>query len=684
MTRNINAKEFKDAIKNAGVKMVAITNHNTFYKQQFDEFYDEIHNDFILLPGIELDTIGINKEKGHVVIIYDDKDVYNFQTKINEILGDSSPDNFSITINLLIDLINNIDCIVLAHYFKPDALDLESIDYIKNNIKNSFRLFFEPGSYRTLGIMLNHNYRAIKGSDIVDWSKYGMQEFADIKLDIDSYKQLLMFLKKDETVIETLLNKQIKYNIDIAYKKNEHEFVELYDNVNVFFGTKGTGKSVSLDKIKNFFLQNGKKTSEYSSKDTKDKLDAKIEILENEKKLESYGRENLSDEFASINKWVESDVTQFSDYYNYVKYRTQNSNKQKMKIVEIRNVLINNTNELQKTKHDFNSIKTIINLLNGIDIEKYISKEKNKSLIAIFENLLEAIKFSYSAEFDNKVSIKCTNTSISKIKAIVEKKTETKTIPSESGFLKFAKKHFNLEIVLNKIFDAFNFKYESEPEYIGKLEEGKLLYKITTASMLNDYSKSVDGFTSIKNLKEIKENLVIIKNNIYTNELYTYINQFKDKYSNNLSLNNFLGVTKKFIVDGHEYIPSTGEATMIILNDALDQNYDVYILDEPEKSLGNNYVNDFLVSRLNDLAKMKKVVIVATHNANIAVRTMPYRSILKVYDNGEYKTYVGNPYVNKLTNISDKNDFRNWKEESIKILEGGKEAFEERKDIYEQ
>ena len=93
--------------------------------------------------------------------------------------------------------------------------------------------------------------------------------------------------------------------------------------------------------------------------------------------------------------------------------------------------------------------------------------------------------------------------------------------------------------------------------------------------------------------------------------------------------------------------------------------------------MGNNYVSDVLVSRLNDLAKMKKVVVVATHNANVAVRTMPYRSILKVYDNGEYKTFIGNPYVNKLVNIKDENDYKDWKEESIRILEGGKEAFEE-------
>ena len=109
--------------------------------------------------------------------------------------------------------------------------------------------------------MINHNFRALKGTDIIDWNDYGKQEFANIKLDIDSYKQLLRFLKKDETVIESLINKQTKYNVDVSYKKSENEIIDLYDNVNVFFGTKGTGKSVSLQKIEKYFKDNGKKTN---------------------------------------------------------------------------------------------------------------------------------------------------------------------------------------------------------------------------------------------------------------------------------------------------------------------------------------------------------------------------------------------------------------------------------------
>jgi len=681
-TRNINATDFKEAIKDARVKMVAITNHNSFDKNQFDEFYKEVNNDFILLPGIELDTIGIKNEKGHIVIVYDDKDLNTFDNKVSKLLEGTNPDTFTIDIEKLIEFINNINCIVLAHYFKPDALDIESINYIKEKITDNFRLFYEPSNYRTLGIMINHNFRALKGTDIVDWKDYGKQEFANIKLDIDSYKQFIKFLKKDKTVIESLLNKQTKYSVDIGYKDDGHEFVDLYDDVNVFFGTKGTGKSVSLEKIKKYFKDNGKKTSSYSPNDNKDKLDQRLKILDDERKMSSYDKNNYSYEFSDINEWTEPDVTQFIDYINYVKYKDQNANKKRMKIVEIRNVLGYNNKILQTGKQDFENLNTVMNLLNNIDIKKYIVQEKEGQLIKLTNELLESIKEAYSYNFDEKTSIKLTNNAVSKIKTIVEKKTETKTIPNETGFINFAKKHFSLEISINKILDGFKFEYVSNPEYIGKLEEEKLLYKKTMITMLNDSSKSDDGFKGINNLKEIKGILKAIKNDVYNDNLAEDISKYKEKYEQNLSLDDFIGITKKFVVDGKDYKPSTGEATMIILNDALDDKYDIYILDEPEKSLGNNYVSDVLVSRLNDLAKMKKVVVVATHNANVAVRTMPYRSILKVYDNGEYKTFIGNPYVNKLVNIKDENDYKDWKEESIRILEGGKEAFDERSDIY--
>ena len=58
-------------------------------------------------------------------------------------------------------------------------------------------------------------------------------------------------------------------------------------------------------------------------------------------------------------------------------------------------------------------------------------------------------------------------------------------------------------------------------------------------------------------------------------------------------------------------------------------------------------------------------------------------SLYRTHGNGFYSTYIGNPFIDKLVNIDDEDDVLNWADESLKALEGSREAFYERKDIYE-
>ena len=60
-----------------------------------------------------------------------------------------------------------------------------------------------------------------------------------------------------------------------------------------------------------------------------------------------------------------------------------------------------------------------------------------------------------------------------------------------------------------------------------------------------------------------------------------------------------------------------------------------------------------------------------------------YISILRTHENGVYKTYIGNPFYDELRNINDETDTKNWTQESMHTFEGGKNAFYDRKDIYE-
>ena len=85
---------------------------------------------------------------------------------------------------------------------------------------------------------------------------------------------------------------------------------------------------------------------------------------------------------------------------------------------------------------------------------------------------------------------------------------------------------------------------------------------------------------------------------------------------------------------------------------------------------------------IKERARAGKKVFISTHDANIAVRTLPYSSVYRCHEKSGYKTYLGNPFTNNLENQEDVHDLLDWKKVSMRTLEGGEEAFGERGKIY--
>lgn len=682
--RTISAEDFKDKVNSVGVKIVGITNHNCFDINQYEEFLSIVNDDFMIWPGIELDVKGIKNEDGHVIVVSNPVDVSDFKTAVASLLNGSSPDDFSCSISRLLDFANSIDCLVIPHFFKPKSLNDESIEFIRNGLSNNYRLLYEPANFRSLGILINHSRNSIIGSDVNNWDQYHECDFANLKIDVDSYEQFMFLVKKDVALIETLFQNQSTNVIDISYSRSVKENVEFYDDVNVFFGSKGTGKSESLDKVKKHFSDRGKNVGYYAPRDTQDKIDEKLVVNDNERKLSLYGLDNLEEDFSALFEWEEENVTQFKDYLNYISSKNKNVNKEKMKLLEVTNIS-NSYNELLKTNNaELTSYRDAMDNLKKIKVDNYLAEEDVILLNKLLKGLYEKIVIARDINWEKMNSIKLVNFSIETFKDIVEKNTELKTKPNGTGFLNFAKRRLVLKKYLMNIVNAFSYTFDDNIVSIGRLEENKELKRRTVKRMLCDGCKTNEFLLGIQVLKESKRLFFEVYDRVFDDDVYSLLRELTELLSNNKisSMDSFLGIRRTFEINAQEYRPSTGEATMIILDDVLKGDYDVYLLDEPEKSLGNAYVSEVLVPRINDLAKLKKCVVIVTHNANVAVRTFPFRSILKEYTNGEYKTYVGNPYTNKLVNINDENDIKDWKAESIRILEGGKEAFEERGEIY--
>jgi len=175
-----------------------------------------------------------------------------------------------------------------------------------------------------------------------------------------------------------------------------------------------------------------------------------------------------------------------------------------------------------------------------------------------------------------------------------------------------------------------------------------------------------------------------ILNQTYADDLFQHIselNEIEDVEDIN-TVYELLLFKRYFALEGHPYAPSSGESSMVMLQKELGDDKEIYILDEPERSLGNEYINDVIVPLIKERARSSKKVFISTHDANIAVRTLPYSSIYRCHGQAGYRTYIGNPFANNLVNPNDVGDQLDWKLVSMKTLEGGEKAFGERGNIY--
>lgn len=686
--RNIDSKRFVEKINDANVKIVAITNHNDFDKKQYEEFVEEANESFQIWPGIELD-IKDDETEAHLIIISNPNCLNEFETSINNLIGDNDKSTFIANIEDVLNEFNNKDVIYIGHYIgKKKMLSPKMIELMEKTIEEKYRLFLEPSNYKTLSVMSDNGFRAIMGSDVQDWEKYSSINLPELKLEVDSFNKFLLLAKKDVTTINTLLQKKEKRDIDISIKlKNKkviNQTIPIYNDINVIFGLKGTGKSCIIDGLCDKYIKDGIDCSIYRAKDVDDTIKSMQTINDNEKFEVEFDLNILSKFIEKISKWKDNNPTSLSNYIEYIETKDNNKNKKRLGITKLKPIKNNSTEKYDEYLEKRKTIDNIINEYEDNNLYEFLD-DNDKNILKEINNKIYIKYDSFTKEeYIKYKSIELSNNCITKIKEKADLLSSSKSVPNSTGFFEFAKNRLTLKNETNNILKLLRETKKIEEEKIGNLDEDKEVF------LRREYKTFFDNETGFKfgqtatTLKSVLKTLKNV-NKKSLEDVNEYIKLFNQELKdNNIQATDFIGIKKYFINNkGEAYEPSDGERIMLILDRALFENKEVYILDEPERSLGNNFINDVVLPRINELAKLKKTIIIATHNANIAVRTLPFVSILKEYTKGEYKTYIGNPFVNKLINQDNEEDFKNWKDESIRVLEGGNEAFYDREDVYE-
>ena len=114
-TREIAAADFCQTITATEVGVIAITNHNVFDLSQFNEILGGLSDGVQVWPGIEIDVVE-SGVRGHVLVIVSPSRAVEFSQVVEKITEGSTPDDFTTTIE---DVLNNFEAfkpIYVAHY----------------------------------------------------------------------------------------------------------------------------------------------------------------------------------------------------------------------------------------------------------------------------------------------------------------------------------------------------------------------------------------------------------------------------------------------------------------------------------------------------------------------------------------------------------------------------------------
>lgn len=692
-TREISPEDFCETILSTEVGVVAITNHNVFDLSQFLAIQERIGTDAQIWPGVELDVYD-EHSKGHLLVITSPKLSTQFSAAVTNLTKGHTPDSFKVTIPDVLATFDAMEPLYVAHYKqkRPSVSD-DMLAALEAGARNKWSILKEVSNAISAGIHISHGRSSIYGSDVHDWGKYvqGAHDLPDLRLPIDSFEHFCLLLKKDPTTINTVMDRKTSEELTlIPFEDQKKLTIRVFNDINILFGPKGTGKSCILQAIAKHYTKNGVDAKVYESASGRlhDIFDVKGKGLSIN--LNNCGISYCQDEIQVLRTAVEMDVTSVMKFKAFFESTVSNKNA---KLILLKNIDTQEEGDARRSFTKYHDTALKIKAFSALVeedplVKKELADDEFSELQRILKRLLERLAGNEWSEFVSWKELSLLNSAIETFRIEVERKTGSPAKPITTGFRDYAMNRIKIAASVRAISKGFNSAIANEEEIVGDLGTGKGELKFVTHFLFqcgNVTDGEMSSLTGVKKgvQKKFVNALSEVGEHAFQDDLFHYVSAFNaiEGVDDVKTIYELLLFKRYFTLDGLPYTPSSGEASMVMLQKELGTDKDVYILDEPEKSLGNEYINDVIVPLIKERAKSGRRVFISTHDANIAVRTLPYCSIYRTHGPDGYQTFVGNPFTNNLVNV-EKPEERDWKMVSMRTLEGGRDAFGERGRIY--
>lgn len=683
--RVISPENYVVTMLKEGVGIASITNHNKFDLKEFSEV-SRRSDDLIMFPGIELD-VKIGDKRRQVIIIANPSIKDTFSEVYND--PDRDYEKYCIEYDQFINSVKRFevdDVIVIPHFYNKDnGITISEKDELCKDLEG-YTVIVEPANLVSMTIInSNEDYLSLVGSDVQDWSKYSSSMALEIKFDIDSFSKFYELAREPKIFVKNALDGSESNSIKI----NNNGELMLYDDLNIIFGEKGSGKTVLIDNyILPFYSNSGKKVAVHRGEESKDIYKSILKEYEDKVEIDSGLLTLIENKLSDMMTYSDPNPSDFvSKFMLY--HQDKNKNKRAKCLKKTESQYVNN----EYSVADFiigNAEKDIASINKVIDINDKVrgaDSDDGQSLKSALNKLKRDVLSIASNELKKLFMSEGIESIVNTFKESVNKRTGKMSRPNGIGFSKLVAARLKRFVDNKDLIQCMRDVQLTASLPLGVIPvKGALTYETSVRCLTEQDLHKKDFMFDRSRIKANRE--LVRKINRFGKDSFKSIDGYFSPEEKSRDVRDIVkDIIKKNSViklsTGQEYKPSDGERAILSISSLLENNsYDVYLFDEIERGLGHKYIADYLILKLKQLRDMGKTIVLSTHDANIAINTLPSQTIYCNYPSDNIY-YSGNMYSNELIGIVN-GDIKNWRDTAIIHLDGGEKLFNSRSNIYEK
>lgn len=634
---------------------IAITNHNVFNREQYQMISERLK--ITVLPGIE-----ISLERGHLLVIAPISELSSFTTQCAEIEGKIRNQNDNITIEAfreIFPLVNRY--LLIPHYDKQPVLARSIISEYRKDI-----VCGEVQSYKKFIYMIRQT------------DELTPVLFSDFRACVqhDTFPNRFTYIDIDEISVPALKEALLdKTKVSLSSEKS-HNLIQVLSNglkistgLTVILGGRSSGKTYTLDAIARE-IDNVKYIKQFDLLSSSNEVD--------ETKFDNCIRGQQDEEAKKFLKPFESVVENIRTIslknndellVEYVQKLLQVGAEADRDDAYSKAKLFHETPfDIQDQLELIELIKSILLILENKKYSDFISKYIDRTVLA---SLAVELMKQYSSEKELALKTSYANDIIEAIKNELRLKTASQSIPDFDFYKYLMDKHKvktfidiviaikNRRVICDRQIASYTVRIEVRP-----------YNSVNEVRTFNRQSAALStAFQFYNSPYEYLLNLLNI-HNILPSELYKYFVYIEGT-----------------VLNEHGFSASGGERSEFNLLKQLDDasQHDILLIDEPESSFDNLFINSNINKMLKDLAQFMPVVV-STHNNTIGASIKPnyivftQRNILPT-GQVEYCIYSGHPMNHELVSLEGRKIENHLV--MLNCLEAGESIYKDRSEFYE-